>query len=654
MSNDPFAKWRPQNSKEVAEVENDLFSKWRPQNSNLKKSTQEPEGSYLRMAAQVPRNIVSGAFGLGDIASMAANYGLRKLGSDYQFGYPSETVAKGIDTLTGGYTTPQTTGEKLSESATKAIGDTLAQSATGTGLASSAIKGAGALAKVGRGLSKINPTNPAALTATGAGAAAARSYHENNPDDFVGTLGTGLAADIATRGALGIANPRTMANVLKIKPENVEPFHNIGVSPTLGQASNHPLIKGTENIITNLSPTSELRKAKAHQYETMKDILGPGANDLALTEKEAGKVIKKSLNSYKDKASELTEKLKERYMKKVRKAPTHMVDVSDSLNYFDKIEHELGTAEMKAELKKTAIGKRYNSLKKMALENNGQVPIRDLEEFRTSLYDEISKGELGKVSRGRLTGLSHKLNDDIKDYMEGIGATKEWDQYNKFYSRWAEKRKPNVIEANETPIHQAEEIFDSIGPKGKINASLLDSVYASQKKSTQKEILDSLIQKMGKRGNEYDVHLLAKRISQQPKETRDLLLKPLDSAMKNKFKGVIESIDKIKDLANYGNPSRTAYTNTIIEGAKIGTLAGANALIGNNPEDAFWQYVLLASSASAMSKGLFANPRFINWAYRGSKIKSPAAMKNHIAGIKGILGRPFYQELMHSLPLSKD
>ncbi|HXB10562.1 MAG TPA: hypothetical protein VNZ45_01140, partial [Bacteroidia bacterium] len=107
MANDPFAKWRTSGE---SSQNNDPFAKWRTGNPET-----NSEGSYLRMAAQIPRNIASGAMGLGDLASMAANYGLRKAGVNYQFGYPSEEVAKGIDTLTGGYTTPRTTGERLAE-----------------------------------------------------------------------------------------------------------------------------------------------------------------------------------------------------------------------------------------------------------------------------------------------------------------------------------------------------------------------------------------------------------------------------------------------------------------------------------------------------------------------------------------------------------
>lgn len=641
---DVFAKWRT--SGEPLQ-NNDVFARWRT--GNTKGS---PEGSYLRMAAQIPRNIASGVMGLGDLASMATNYGLRKAGVNYQFGYPGEEVARGIDTLTGGYTTPQTSGERLAESGTKAIADTLAQAATGAGLAGTAVKGA---AKLGRGLAKINPTNPAALAATGAGATAGQAYNEANPsngnnlENLAGSLGAGLAADIGTRTALGALNPRSMANVLKINPKNVEAFHGMGVSPTLGQASEHPLIKSAENTIKNVGLTSELRNATAKQYKHILETLGPGAKGLAHTEQEAGKNIKSAFEEYGKKASDITEKLKKQYMKKVAKAPTNLIDVTDSLNYFEKLEHELGTETAKSELKNTAIGKQYESLRKKALENRGTVPLNDLEEFRRTLFDEISKGELGTVSKGRLTQLRSKLNDDIKDYMQGIGASKEWNRYNKFYSQWAEKRKPYIVEAREVPNFEANRIFDSIGHSGDLDRSLLDTVYASQKKTTQKETLDALIQKMGKKGNEYDSHLLAKRFSKQPKETQDLLLKPLSSPMKKKFESVIDSIDKMKELAAYGNPSRTAYTQYSIEGTKMLGATGLSALMGHSPTDAFWAYALGSAFTVAISKGMFANPKFINWAYKGTKIKNPKAMEYHIKGLKGILGRPAYQEIIHNL-----
>ncbi|HXB10998.1 MAG TPA: hypothetical protein VNZ45_03350, partial [Bacteroidia bacterium] len=489
------------------------------------------------------------------------------------------------------------------------------------------------------------------LAATGAGATAGRAYQEANPNNqgslegIAGSLGTGLAADIGTRTALGALNPRSMAGILKINPKNVEAFHGMGISPTLGQASDHPLIKSAENTIKNISPTSELRNATAKQYEHMVETLGTGAKGLAHTEQEAGKNIKSAFKEYGKKASDVTEKLKNQYMKKVAKAPTDLIDVTDSLHYFEKLEHELGTATARSELKNTAIGKQYEALRKRALENRGTVPLSDLEEFRRTLFDEISKGELGSVSKGRLSQLRGKLNDDIKDYMHGIGASKEWNRYNKFYSQWAEKRKPHLVEAKEIPDFEANKIFDSIGHSGKLDRSLLDTVYASQKRTTQKETLDALMQKMAKKGNEYDIHLLAKRISNQPKETKDLLFKPLSSPMRNKVESVIRSIDKMKELATYGNPSRTAYT----EATKAMAYTGFNTLIGRSPVGSLLEYVLSIAATSAISKGMFANPRFINWAYRGTKIKNPKAMEYHIKGLKGILGRPAYQEIIHNL-----
>lgn len=617
----------------------------------IKESAQEA----LKSTAQIPRNIAAGIGDVTDLPIMAANYGLRKVGVEKQIPYPGNAVAKGIDYITGGYTTPETPEQQRQETGIRAITSTAIPGGLGQKLAT---KGIPYLSKFGKGVAKINPGDPASLAGTGAGALAANAYNEANPyegnvESLAGTLGSGMAADMATRAALGAINPRTIGGMLKVNPKSVESFHNMGVSPTLGQVSEHPLIKSTENIIKNISPTSDLRNATAKQYEHMADILGPGAKGLAHTEQEAGKNIKESLKEYGNKASGITEKLKARYMKKVAKAPTDLIDVTDSLNYFEKLQHELGTATAKSELQKTAIGKQYDSLKKRALENKGTVPLNDLEEFRRKLFDEISKGELGSVSKGRLSQLRGKLNDDIKDYMEGIGAKREWNEYNKFYAQWAEKRKPHIVEAKEVPNFEANKVFDSIGHSGKLDRSLLDTVYASQKKTAQKETMNALIQKMGKKGNEFDLHMFAKRFANQPKETQNLFLKPRSQPMRKKFESVIHSVDKMKDLAAYGNPSRTAYTQYGIEGAKIMALAGANALAGQSPTDAFWQYALGAAATAAVSKGMFANPKFINWAYKGTKIKNPKAMEYHIKGLKGVIGRPLYQEFVHAIQQDK-
>lgn len=599
----------------------------------------------LRKTAQIPRNVVAGAGDILDLPIMGINYALRSTGVKKQIPHVGQGLAEGIDALTGGYTKPTTDDERTTETVTRAISSIPAGALAGAKLAATGIKG---VAKLGRGLQKINPIEGTNIVGTGAGALAGHAYNESNPEDFVGTLGTGLAADMATRAAMGLGSKKNWAKALKINPENAKSFHEMGVSPTLGQISENPLVKRGENTLKSIGFSSKLRKSSDEQYKKMIDILGPGAQGLAQTELEAGKAIKKSLTNYGHKASNVTNKLKENYIKKVEGAPSDLVPVYDSLNFSEKMLHGLKTNEAKVEFLKSPLGKNYTSLSKRAAANNDTVPLSDLLEFRTKLYDEISKGELGSVSRGRLTQMRSKINDDLNDYMQGIGASKEWKRFGNFYSNWASKRKPHIVEAKEVPNFEANKIFDSIGHSGQLDRSLLDTVYASQKKPLQEKTTDALLQKMGKKGDNQDVHLLARRFSAQPKETQDLLLSSKPAPVRNKIKAVMHSINTIKDMANFGNPSGTAYTEAMIKSGHIGAVAAYELATGNSLPDAAWHYALLAAGSSALARGMFTNPRFINWAIKGAKM-SPKARIHHIAGIKGILGRPVYQEIKNAL-----
>lgn len=608
-------------------------------------AVKESAKDALRKTAQIPRNVAAGAGDILDLPIMAANYGLRSAGVNSQIPHVGQGIAEGIDTLTGGYTRPHTSDERSTEAVTRAVSSIPTGALAGAKLAATGIKG---VSKLGRGLQKINPIEGTNIAGTGAGALAAHSYNESNPEDFVGTLGTGLAADMATRTAMGLANKRNWANVLKINPKAAESFKEMEINPTLGQVSDNPLVKRAENTLKSIGFSSKLRNINDEQYKKMLEIIGPGAQGLAPSELEAGKAIRKSLTEYGNKGSRVTNKLKENYLTKVEKAPHDEIPVYDSLNFVDKLLQDLKTKESKSDFLKSPLGKNYTSLAKRAAEKNHTVPLSDLLEFRTNLYDEISKGELGSVSRARLTQLRAKINEDIDDYMKGIGAFNEWKRYGNFYSNWASKRKPHIVEAKDVPEFEANKIFDSIGHSGKLDRSLLDTVITSQKKSTQNQTTDALFQKMGKNGNNYDVHLFAKRFSAQPKETQDLLLNSRPEPARKKLKAVIHSIDTIKDLAKFGNPSGTAYTEALIKSGQIGAVAAYDLAVGNSLPDAAWHYALLAAGSSALSRGMFTNPRFINWAIKGAQL-SPKARVHHIGGIKGILGRPVYQAIKNSL-----
>src|SRR6478609_6910754 len=140
----------------------------------IKESAQEA----LKSTAQIPRNIAAGVGDVADLPIMAANYGLRKAGINKEIPYPGNAVAKGIDYITGGYTTPETPDQQRQETGIRAITSTATPGGLGQKLAA---KGIPYLSKFGKGVAKINPIDPASLAGTGAGALAAHAYNEANP-----------------------------------------------------------------------------------------------------------------------------------------------------------------------------------------------------------------------------------------------------------------------------------------------------------------------------------------------------------------------------------------------------------------------------------------------------------------------------------------
>jgi hypothetical protein len=592
------------------------------------------------------RSAVGGLGDLADLPILAANYGLSKAGSKKQIPYPGNAIANKIDELTGGYTAPKTYNQRIAESAIRAPASLVG----GSGIGKALIKLPGMIGKIGRGISAINPVTPTSMAATSAGAAGSHAALENNPEDITSAIALGLAPDILLRSGRGLINKRVAAKATSLNPDIVENFKEIGISPTLGQASQSGPLKTIEKLLENTPIAGKkIRELRSQQNKTIGSVFGPAAEGLAQSELEAGKTIHKGFSVAKEKADQLTGELKHKVLEKVKTAPSDLIDIKDSLNFYKELEKNNKTAAMMKLLEDSPLGKEASRLKKMASHNNGKVPFGDVEGFRTHLFDEITKRELGSISRGRLEHFRSLLNQDIHPYMNSIGAGKEWNRYNKFYSNYATYHKSNLLQPKEVPILEAHKLFDNIGTSGKLDRPLLNTVYGSLGKTEQKNIMDSLIQKMGKDGNDWNAHRFAKRFESQPKETKDLFLKPLSQPMKERFKSVLKSIDAIKETNSFSNTSRTAYTQMAIDTAKIGIPAGAAILAGNSPTDTAWEMALVLAGSRAIASGMFANPKFINWAYKGSKLKTPKSQQHHIAGIKGILGRPVYQEIKSAL-----
>lgn len=162
--------------------------------------------------------------------------------------------------------------------------------------------------------------------------------------------------------------------------------------------------------------------------------------------------------------------------------------------------------------------------------------------------------------------------------------------------------------------------------------------------------MNYIFYELGRQGDSFNLHKWAKNISDMAPETVDTILKPKSGPMRKKIKSVINYVKTMKELNEHGNPSRTAYTIMRGEAPKILGLAAVNVISGKDKSawNSIWQYAAYQAIQHSISHGMFTNPRFVNWVIKGAKMKPKAAV-HHIAGIKGILGRPVYQEIKNSL-----
>ena len=251
--------------------------------AELERREMEEEQSLLskskRALSQGARNVAAGVGDVLDVPFLpieAARYGIKKAGhaiapkyvSDTQFGeslpHIGEKVARKIDELTGGYTAPRNSGERLRESTQRALTSLPAGLGFGT-----ALKAMPAMAKLGKGLTNISMPTAGNIGATAGGAAAAQQYAESSADpSLLGSMGYGLLG--STLG--GVSAPmltrvlttptkdlaaKAVGRAANFSPEKYARVKELGLAPTLGITSDSPIAPWMEGALSKYPGTSK-------------------------------------------------------------------------------------------------------------------------------------------------------------------------------------------------------------------------------------------------------------------------------------------------------------------------------------------------------------------------------------------------------------
>jgi hypothetical protein len=520
----------------LSQLENDSFeSKEEPVVSEKEKAKlylqqlEEPapkpkvDTSAKRYAARAARDVVAGAADIADLPfflAEAGRYGAvkgaKKLGlnvDDTEFGkwMPNigQKVANKIDDITGGYTKPQTKGERLAEAGTRA----LTGLPTGFGAAATLAKSAPKIAKV---VKAIHAPTAGNIGATAGSSVASQAYLNENPNanPLVGALLAGLAGGYAGQKSLktiesflhhnpNVATGSRIGKMLGVNPEKVEQLRNIPIS--LGDVTDSKMAKLLQNKAENRPFASNvMQKFYEKQAEGVKSRLG--VEKFPLNEEQAGELVHSASEKLQKTHYEKQGPLVEKFEKPINEnlyGKENFVEAANTLGYNpEKLSKYVTPEEVKKYYKNskaakealsletianqiegkfgdigkskkeiTMFGKKINyqdlspfikeqvtdALKDAGVDHTTQkgtkVTYRGLQDAKRNIDDMVTTyGQIGDMSQRDLKFLRGKIKQDLDYHFDNViggEAAKAWHDFNKTEHNFQKNIKPNINETFE-------------------------------------------------------------------------------------------------------------------------------------------------------------------------------------------------------------
>jgi len=602
----------------------------------------KPSG-YLNQFAKGARNTAVGLASALDIPTAAIGAPIKALtGQDYYL--PSEAVAKGIDWATDDYTKPSTEGERVAASITEAIASMPTLSGAGKTIVKNAPK---ALKHIGRFMQSGNvatPTNVAANAVT-SGVIQKRMEQTNNPTEAF-LLGAG--AGTLVHGGAKFARPKpfatTIGEITGIKPEMVDKFNQAGLGDlkTVADVTNNKWTKiaqtGTSKLPFAPENLSNIYKARPAKIASELGIENP------MSKQEFGEYGKQVINETQNKYNTHANKLREDIVKHIDSPKGNLVSISEPLRFLQNKRKALKTPERIAKFDASPSGHFLKELQSMGMQNHDPytpasrslVPFGDLDDVRREV-GALAKNHFdiaASADKGNLKKLYGTISEGLGKHFDGLGkgAGESWREYNSYWSKYKDKIVPHINSMSTAGSKSDIGIFDSLysnikrgGEKANI---LLENIPKKEKKD---KVVSTIFHELGQtRQNEFSPIEFAKNFKSLDPHVQDVLLSHYGKTREPKVRALIESIDMMKATLAEANHSGTAshslLYNTIATGATAaggvltGSAAGLSAVSSLGTLGAAW------IGASGLNKYIFGNPKFIDAASFGLKIKNKAQL----------------------------
>lgn len=552
-----------------------------------------------------------------------------------------QEVAKGIDTLTGGYTAPKNDEERVGESIGRGLGGIFG--GFGLGTASQGLKNAPGLIKTaGKFLQSSNSLTPTNLATTGSVSGAIQHSLNKEPEDILGAVGSGIIPGIAipaATGALSLLSKKgrqgaaaKTGELLKINPKAVETFEKAGVTPTLADVSESKIPKMLTSKLEHTPLAAEpIREAKELQRSQILEALEQGNVAKPLTIEQAGKLSAKGARNVENKSNAKFSKQQKKFdqdIETLSKAGKDMVGTESVVNFFDdEIFSKFKDPLQQQLFEESSLGKEYKRFYEAAEKNGGKLPYNALKDFLDHIRDKITTfGEIGSKTQGRFKQFSKNIVNDIERDIGtnlkelGNDSYNNWKNYKKNYSIYKEEVVPKLNEIYKKDKKGGTDAFIDLITSQRKAGEKPGIVLKGLDRSEQLDLTNAVHKHLGtKKDGTFDPIKWSREIKGLSPESRKILLSPLEEHSREKLMHIAESVDLIKSTLAEANKSGSGYyiaLGSLIGGAGKATLS----LLGGNPVPA-------ASLATGLFLGnkvsdkVLTNPKFINWMYKGMKAK---------------------------------
>lgn len=663
----------------------------------------DEEPSIMRGLAKGTRNLAAAVGDIPDILHAPKNlyemgkYGYRKAMADEgeevappelsSFGL-GDKIAKGIDTLSSGYTAPNDE-DKLAETVTRSVGSMLGTYGLGSvaGIAKGVTKIPTLATTFARGEKALKfgnvPTLPN-IAGTAAGAATMHEVLESEPDNYgkallastvtgsLGQLGADKAGKIATAAGRQAFMPKKLAGlkdiIQDIDPKKVERFKRLEVPIVSSDVGNSKTMKIGSNIAESSALVeNELQKVRSEQPKAFLKALDIDPSKTK-TKTDLGAEIEGTIKLAKQQVGERLQKVEEDALSKLAASgKSREVPMDSTINYLvDELTKERRPWQKKifdnSDFKKQAITlleeadispsiieqlrpgvepykieqlKERGSLK-------GKIPYEELVELRKHIGEFPKWNTLKNSKEEKLFKQAyHKMKGDFDSHFEtSKGDAKQlWQERNKEWSHYYNEMEPRLeqlLKASEKgEINTLNDLANELKLGGQKFSIITDAMSPEQAENFTK----SFAYNMGLNKNKnWSPARFSRNFSSLEPEVQNVFLKKLTPAYRQKFKDAVGAGLDIADTYDWFNSSKTDINKNFRE--SIEGLGDATKRAAQGNFSAMKEKLMSWTMAYMASKYAFTDQKAIDALAAAKNIRNKYQPFNALNKIKALPGAP--------------